>query len=288
MNLSPKPLPGIFGIHMPVMYGEKHHAFVRLQKEIMALTEDLSLFDWVGEPSAFHSYFASHPRCFVTPPGDDRQTSSKFEFRFIRTSKGFTTGLSAAALNAIKDLFRDPPPGHFIANGKMSMPLFVHDVTIISPDPNEPGIFSYLVKAEGLAELKVTTTQPLIPVPGKDSVRYRIVRMWEVSLIPRESTASEASVAKCLDSPEKPATDGSSNQEMEKTRWVDKLSDTVKVSQATAVAFLRQLQEPFIAQLLFSPSEKQPWRRVGTTKRIVAHVPSGSLNFRGIKTLLVH
>ncbi|KAG1735707.1 uncharacterized protein EDB91DRAFT_1056089, partial [Suillus paluster] len=30
-------LMGIFGIHMPVMYGEKHNAFVRLQKEIMAL-----------------------------------------------------------------------------------------------------------------------------------------------------------------------------------------------------------------------------------------------------------
>ncbi|KAG1864612.1 hypothetical protein C8R48DRAFT_602016, partial [Suillus tomentosus] len=39
-------LMGIFGIHMPVMYGEKHNAFVRLQKEIMALTDDLSLFDW--------------------------------------------------------------------------------------------------------------------------------------------------------------------------------------------------------------------------------------------------
>ncbi|KAJ8593149.1 hypothetical protein M405DRAFT_686496, partial [Rhizopogon salebrosus TDB-379] len=37
---------GIFGVHMPVMYGEKKNAFVRLQKEIMNLTEDLSLFDW--------------------------------------------------------------------------------------------------------------------------------------------------------------------------------------------------------------------------------------------------
>ncbi|KAG2141539.1 hypothetical protein BD769DRAFT_1312794, partial [Suillus cothurnatus] len=42
---------GIFGVHMPVMYGERNNAFVRLQKEIMNLTDDLSLFDWVGEPS---------------------------------------------------------------------------------------------------------------------------------------------------------------------------------------------------------------------------------------------
>ncbi|KAG2351654.1 hypothetical protein BDR07DRAFT_1284860, partial [Suillus spraguei] len=37
---------GIFGVHMPVMYGERKNAFVRLQKEIMNLTDDLSLFDW--------------------------------------------------------------------------------------------------------------------------------------------------------------------------------------------------------------------------------------------------
>ncbi|KAG1725606.1 hypothetical protein EDB19DRAFT_1620376, partial [Suillus lakei] len=37
---------GIFGVHMAVMYGERHNVFVRLQKEIMNLTDDLSLFDW--------------------------------------------------------------------------------------------------------------------------------------------------------------------------------------------------------------------------------------------------
>ncbi|OJA18660.1 hypothetical protein AZE42_10098 [Rhizopogon vesiculosus] len=292
-------LMGIFGIHMPVMYGEKHHAFVRLQKEIMALTEDLSLFDWVGEPSALHSYFASHPRCFMTPHEDARQdsTSSKFEFRLLKTSMGFTTGLSSTAFKAIKDLFKDPPPGHFIANGKMSMPLFVHEVSTVSQNPNKPGLFSYLVKAEGLSELEVTTTQVLVPVSAKDTVRYRIVRMWEVSLIPREGTislASDSPATESPDSPEIPAMEGCPKQEKEKDKekdkdketWVGRLSD--RVSHTTAAAFLRRLQEPFIAQLLFSPGDKQPWRRIGTTTRIVAHASSGSLNFRGIKTLLVH
>ena len=308
MRLLTPPL-GIFGIHMPVMYGEKHHAFVRLQKEIMALTEDLSLFDWVGEPSTLHSYFASHPRCFMTPPEDARQdsTSSKFEFRLLKTSRGFTTGLSATAFKAIKDLFKDPPPGHFIANGKMSMPLFVHDVTTVSKNPNK-GLFSYLVKAEGLSELEVTTTHELVPVSGKDTIKYRIVRMWDVGLIPWESTvamAPDTPAAESPDAPETPIPEGSPKEkekekeknkdkdkdkekekEKEKETWVGRLTD--RVSHSTAAAFLRGLQEPFVAQLLFSPGDKQPWRRVGTTTRIIAHASSGSLNFRGIKTLLVH
>jgi hypothetical protein len=232
----------------------------------------------------------------MTPPEDARQdsTSSKFEFRLLKTSKGFTTGLSATAFKAIKDLFRDPPPGHFIANGKMSIPLFVHEVTIVSLNPKKPGIFNYLVKAEGLSELEITTTQELVPVSGKDTVRYRIVRMWEISLIPRETAvavASETPTTESPDSPETPTTEGLGSpkheKEKEKESWVGRLSDTFRVSQAAAVAFLRGLQEPFIAQLLISPSDKQPWRRVGTTSRIVAHASSGSLNFKGIKTLLV-
>jgi len=39
-------LMGIFGINMPLLYGEGPRAFQRLQEEIMKLTEDYTLFAW--------------------------------------------------------------------------------------------------------------------------------------------------------------------------------------------------------------------------------------------------
>ncbi|KAG1836234.1 hypothetical protein F4604DRAFT_706352 [Suillus subluteus] len=224
MNCS-NAIDRYFGIHMPVMYGEKHNAFVRLQKEIMALTDDLSLFDWLGESSNLHSYFAAHPRCFMTPSYDARQdsASSKFEFRLLKTSKRITSGLSSSALKLVKDVLSNPPHGRFIANGRMSMPFFVHEVVTLVPNQNNPGVFSYLVKAEGLSELEVTVTQKLAPLYGKKlAVKYRIVRMWEASLIQRQgSTDSEAPDAPTVDnpdSPEPPTTEDSPKQDKEKEK----------------------------------------------------------------------
>lgn len=39
-------LLGIFGVNMPMLYGEEDRAFRRLQEEIIKLTPDLSLFAW--------------------------------------------------------------------------------------------------------------------------------------------------------------------------------------------------------------------------------------------------
>lgn len=39
-------LLGLFGINMPIQYGECHAAFVRLQREILKTTDDKTLFAW--------------------------------------------------------------------------------------------------------------------------------------------------------------------------------------------------------------------------------------------------
>jgi len=40
-------LMGLFGIHMPLLYGEGWRAFIRLQEEILKISDDYSLFAWV-------------------------------------------------------------------------------------------------------------------------------------------------------------------------------------------------------------------------------------------------
>jgi len=39
-------LLGIFGINMPLLYGEGYNAFARLQQEIMKNSDDQTLFTW--------------------------------------------------------------------------------------------------------------------------------------------------------------------------------------------------------------------------------------------------
>ncbi|OJA17688.1 hypothetical protein AZE42_11864 [Rhizopogon vesiculosus] len=288
---------GIFGVNMPVMYGEKKNAFVRLQKEIMNLTDDLSLFDWIGEPSELHSYFASHPRCFAKSATEHRKDSSKLpDYRLYKTPKSLTAGLTASIIRNVKTLLLDPPHGHFIANGKMNMHLFVHQVTTLTPvgttDPptlDVHGLINYHVKAEGLTEMTFTTHGILPPIiKGEDSPSYRLIRMWEVSLMPPE------------DAMEVEDEDEERNEENEESgkpsNWLVRskslLSDSLDavtdvVSQNPVVMFLSRLQEPFIAQLLVRRKSGGPYERVGTTERLIAKPSSGSVNFRGIKTLVV-
>ena len=61
-------LLGIFGISMPLLYGEKNNAFIRLQHEIVRISGDHSLFAWGSSHLAFffprHSLLASSAHDF--------------------------------------------------------------------------------------------------------------------------------------------------------------------------------------------------------------------------------
>jgi hypothetical protein len=299
---------GIFGVHMPVMYGERNNAFVRLQKEIMNLTDDLSLFDWVGEPSEFHSYFASHPSCFANLPAKSGRSLSKLSHhQLFQASKAFASAVSSTVVMNFKRLLLDPPHGHFIANGKMNIPLFVHEVTKLVPadatDPptlDDDGFVDYLVKADGLAEVKITTHR-LLPtrINREDSPCYRLVRMWDFSLIPsadavkkadEEAGSGDGGVDADADA------DAEHHQRFFHTpHWLDR-SDvlspmttavTTAVSRNAVFMFMARLREPFVAQLLIQRKQGGPYERVGTRERVIAAPSSGSINFRGIRILSV-
>lgn len=285
---------------MPVMYGERNNAFVRLQKEIMNLTDDLSLFDWVGVPSELHSYFASHPGCFASDsrglantPTVSEKSSSKFSrTQLVEVSKAFTSAIGSTIVLNVKKLLLEPPHGHFIANGKMNIPLFVHEVTklvpadtIGSPTLNHDGYIDYIVKAEGLAEVKITT-HILLPTTtnGEGSPSYRLVRMWDLNLIPPEDVVKNADE-------ESGSNDGDGERREGIIRtpgWREK-SDTMTaaVSHNAVAMFMSRLREPFAAQLLIQRKSRGPYERVGTKERLMAEPSSGSITFRGIKTLSV-
>ncbi|RSL54934.1 hypothetical protein CEP54_009627 [Fusarium duplospermum] len=67
---------GILGLHMPLLYGEGHRAFLRLQEEIMKVSNDQSLFCWTwyryddrGGILAPHPLAFSDSSHYVPKPG---------------------------------------------------------------------------------------------------------------------------------------------------------------------------------------------------------------------------
>ncbi|KAI0635355.1 heterokaryon incompatibility protein-domain-containing protein [Trametes polyzona] len=63
-------LLGIFGVHMPTIYGEGGNAFLRLQEEILKKTSDQSLFAW-GPSAVLHP---ANLKPIHAPEGDSTNT----------------------------------------------------------------------------------------------------------------------------------------------------------------------------------------------------------------------
>lgn len=117
-------LMGIFGINMPLLYGERENAFFRLQEEILRVSDDLGLFAWkykngkrllAPSPAAFldsTNILRRGSKTANSPP----TVSSRgiyLEVNFI----GVGPGLGLAVLDWQK---RD--------NGEKSLALYVQDI----------------------------------------------------------------------------------------------------------------------------------------------------------------
>jgi hypothetical protein len=57
-------LLGIFGVNIPMLYGEGGRAFIRLQEEIMKHSDDHSLFAWSSTDDGYRGLLAKSPSDF--------------------------------------------------------------------------------------------------------------------------------------------------------------------------------------------------------------------------------
>ncbi|MCJ1241178.1 hypothetical protein MMC14_009182 [Varicellaria rhodocarpa] len=87
-------LLGIFGVNMPLLYGEGERAFTRLQEEIVKNSNDLSLLTWVSKDDRSTNIdrccgvFAEHPRYFKASGDSELRNDLKFTPDFTMTNKG--------------------------------------------------------------------------------------------------------------------------------------------------------------------------------------------------------
>ncbi|KAK8086489.1 hypothetical protein PG994_001463 [Apiospora phragmitis] len=87
-------LIGLFGVNMPMLYGEGAQAFVRLQEEIIRDNNDLTLFAWTakmenqGSPSVYRGILAQSPAEFAGLGNLVLDHDLKFNSDYSMSNKG--------------------------------------------------------------------------------------------------------------------------------------------------------------------------------------------------------
>jgi hypothetical protein len=90
-------LLGLFGVNMPLLYGEGQRAFVRLQQEIMKESDDQSIFAWSPLPEGVHpvtgGLLASTPSQFASSGHIGRSQAAEFYPPYAITNRGVQISL---------------------------------------------------------------------------------------------------------------------------------------------------------------------------------------------------
>ena len=86
-------LMGLFQVNMPPLYGEGKQAFMRLQSEILRMTDDVSIFAWADNRDSWNvadrlGLLAQSPAAFLGSGDIVPDLSSNFEFAYSMTNRG--------------------------------------------------------------------------------------------------------------------------------------------------------------------------------------------------------
>ena len=120
-------LLGLFGVNMPLLYGEGENAFIRLQLEIIKTSRDESIFAWVSQPcfgpieARLAGLLASSPFAFRNS-GNVQDRQDRARPAYSMTNKG----LCIEALlvpNESLDSHASMPTTSFNSSGSFLMPL---------------------------------------------------------------------------------------------------------------------------------------------------------------------
>lgn len=86
-------LLGLFGVNMPLLYGEGQRAFFRLQEEIIRYNDDHSIFAWSMQDIKFSGLFAPNLSCFSKCHTIVPRESANSRGAFAMTNRGLSIGL---------------------------------------------------------------------------------------------------------------------------------------------------------------------------------------------------
>ncbi|KAG1852354.1 heterokaryon incompatibility protein-domain-containing protein [Suillus tomentosus] len=188
---------GIFGVNLPVIYGEKRQkALGRLLQEVVAQSGDISALDWVGQSSEFNSCLPADITSYKAPPytlpplsEDDIQTS----ISSLRDVAGVDFAMSIYALLDSQNAPR-------FANCRLHLPCIAFRVTAVKRSRAQDQEI-YEVTADGLHDLLITTKDKLTQFssPRPTMQTFLLVRPWNRYLLELPDFAEPSGLAGLLD-----------------------------------------------------------------------------------------
>ncbi|KAG2142871.1 uncharacterized protein EDB93DRAFT_1252134 [Suillus bovinus] len=261
---------GIFGITLPVIYGEmKQNALGRLLQEIVARSGDITVLDWIGQPSEFNSCLPAHVTSYSTPP---RALSSLSEdhihTQVTSLRQTVPTDLALKFYDQLEQL-RAPR----FANCRLDLPCMSFRVTEVRRRrglAQGPPI-TYAIKADGLHDLLITTEETLVQFSREKPIQqtFLLVRPWDRRLLGVPDFAEQPKFEDDTESigPElgSPMVDSQMND-------FDKLPSGSPVDEEErALRLLVCIGQPFDAFLLAQQRARE-YKRIASDHNIIAEV----------------
>ncbi|KAG0692505.1 hypothetical protein DFH29DRAFT_499695, partial [Suillus ampliporus] len=170
---------GIFGIYLPVIYGEKRqNALGRLLQEIVAQSSDITALDWVGKSSEFNSCLPADIASYKLPPCMSPSLSEgQIQMSVLSLKNAAAMELALILYTRLANL----SPPRFM-NRRLRLPCIAFLVTEVSwrGGRGQETCFTYDVKADGLDDLLITTEEKLVQFwPARPTARtFLLIRPW--------------------------------------------------------------------------------------------------------------
>ncbi|KAI6022007.1 hypothetical protein EDC04DRAFT_346077 [Pisolithus marmoratus] len=183
---------GIFKLNLPVLYGESvENALGRLLAEIISHSGDVSVLDWVGEPSPFHSCFPASLTPYRTVP----------HIQLIPSDPAQRHGLDLAKARELYNALARLPLARCV-NRRLMLPSTIHPVTAVKLQGSSinPSRYTYEIHARRLRPFVVTISVDL----DHNSGRYILVRPWLRKSLETRTDSDDEAVWNLLEQLEQP------------------------------------------------------------------------------------
>ncbi|KAG1768815.1 hypothetical protein EDD22DRAFT_211246 [Suillus occidentalis] len=279
---------GIFGVNLPVIYGEKKQkALGRLLQEVVAQSGDISALDWVGQSSEFNSCLPADITAYKALPCTLQSLSEDDIQMSISSLRHLMPVDLVLRLYARLDNLNAPRFG----NCRLQLPCIAFRVTVVKRSRAQDQE-THEVKADGLHDLLITTEDKLIQFssPRPTMQTLLLVRPWNRQLLELPDFAEPSALAELPDAADDTQSEeeywsapGSPSQDSpggcpEAQELVDsELSDR-------ALRLTAQLEQPFGAFLL-ARQRSGEYKRIASDNVIVARVRDLSSISDMIRTL---
>jgi hypothetical protein len=274
---------GIFGVHLPVIYGEKkQNALGRLLQEIVARSGDITVLDWIGQASEFNSCLPADIISYAAPPCDLPSLSEDGIQTAVSSLRSIVAVEFASKLYTLLENTNTPRFAHC----RLHLPCIVFRVTEVKRRRSQTTHFTYGVKADGLRDLLVTTDETLTQFSRTRPTQqiFFLVRPWDRRLLELPDFSEQLAFADDVESTGDWSESEFPLEDTNESSGEEELS-VHSEAHSRSLRLMVQLGQAFSA-LLLAQQRVGEYKRVASDHNIIAQVKdTTSIDITDIRTL---